>query len=285
MVAITRLDCAGRTLDFSRTRIMGILNITPDSFYSGSRYQDMDTILRVADVMVSGGVDIFDVGGESTRPGADGKVVTCEMELERVLPVVEALNARFDQVISVDTSSALVMTETAKAGAGIINDVRALHREGALQAAVQTGLPVVLMHSLVDQPEPGVEPCYDDVTSEVCQYLLNRVSDCEAVGIPGNRIVLDPGFGGGMFGKTPKQNLSLLKHLDRLVKSGFPVLAGLSRKSFMQAQLGKPAAELLSGSLAVALMAAQAGARIIRVHDVAETRDVITMLEAVQQAQ
>ena len=285
MVAMTRLDCAGRTLDFSRTRIMGILNITPDSFYSGSRYQDMDTILRVADAMVNDGVDIFDVGGESTRPGADGKVVTGEMELERVLPVVEALNARFDKVISVDTSSALVMTEAAKAGAGIINDVRALHREGALQAAAQTGLPVVLMHSLVDQPEPGFVPCYYDVASEVCQYLLNRVSGCEAAGISRDRIILDPGFGGGMFGKTPKQNLSLLKHLNGLVKSGIPVLAGLSRKSFMQVQLDKPAAELLSGSLAVALMAAQAGARIIRVHDVAETRDVVTMLEAVQQAE
>ena len=285
MVAMTRLDCAGRTLDFSRTRIMGILNITPDSFYSGSRYQDMDTILRVADAMVNDGVDIFDVGGESTRPGADGKVVTGEMELERVLPVVEALNTRFDKVISVDTSSALVMTEAAKAGAGIINDVRALHREGALQAAAQTGLPVVLMHSLVDQPEPGFVPCYDDVAREVCQYLLSRVSDCEIAGISKDRIILDPGFGGGMFGKTPKQNLSLLKHLDRLVESGFPVLAGLSRKSFMKVQLDKPAAGLLSGSLAVALMAAQAGARIIRVHDVAETRDVVAMLEAVQQAE
>ena len=285
MVAMTKLNCAGRTLDFNRTRVMGVLNVTPDSFYSGSRYQDMDTILRVADAMVNDGVDIFDVGGESTRPGADGKGVACEVELERVLPVVEALNARFDQVISVDTSSALVMTETAKVGAGIINDVRALHREGALQAAAQTGLPVVLMHSLVDQPEPGFVPCYDDVASEVCQYLLNRVSDCEAAGIQRDRMILDPGFGGGMFGKTPKQNLSLLKHLDRLVESGFPVLAGLSRKSFMQVQLGKPAAELLSGSLAVALIAVQAGAHIIRVHDVAETRDVVTMLEAVQQAE
>ncbi|AMO58200.1 dihydropteroate synthase [Endozoicomonas montiporae] len=282
---MTKLDCAGRTLDLSRTRIMGILNITPDSFYSGSRYQDMDTILRVADSMVNDGVDIFDVGGESTRPGADGKVVTSEMELERVLPVVEALNARFDKVISVDTSSALVMTEVAKIGAGMINDVRALRREGALQAAARTGLPVVLMHSLVDQPEPGFEPHYHNVADEVCQYLLNRVSDCEAAGIPKDRIILDPGFGGGMFGKTPKQNLSLLKHCDKLAGTGFPVLAGLSRKSFMQVQLGKAADELLSGSLAVALMAVQAGARIIRVHDVAETRDVVTMLEAVQQAE
>lgn len=282
---MTKLDCTDRTLDLTRTQIMGVLNITPDSFYAGSRCQGMDAVLRMAESMVNDGVDIFDVGGESTRPGADGAVVTCEMELERVLPVVEALNARFDKIISVDTSSALVMTETVKVGAGMINDVRALHREGALSAAAETGLPVVLMHSLVDQPEPGFEPQYETVAGDVCSYLLNRIEECELAGIDRSRIVLDPGFGAGMFGKTPAQNLSLLKHLGRLVETGYPVLAGLSRKSFMQILLSRQAEELLPGSLAVALMAVQAGAHIVRVHDVAETRDVVTMLELVQRAE
>ena len=226
--------CAGKTLDFSRPLVMGVLNVTPDSFYARSRYKGLDAVLRGAEAMVNDGVDIFDVGGESTRPGADGEMVTPEMELERVLPVVEALSARFDPIISVDTSSALVMKETAKVGAGIINDVRALHREGALEAAAQTGLPVVLMHSLVHPPEQGFEPVYDNVTDTVCSYLLNRVSDCEAAGIDHKRIILDPGFGGGMFGKTPEYDLSLLKNLRQLTELGFPVLAGLSRKSFMQ---------------------------------------------------
>ena len=282
---MAKLDCAGRTLDLTRTQIMGVLNVTPDSFYAGSRYQGMDAVLRMAESMVNDGVNIFDVGGESTRPGANGEVVTCEMELERVLPVVEALNTRFDKVISVDTSSALVITETAKVGAGIINDVRALHREGALLAAAATDLPVVLMHSLVDQPEPGSEPSYESVVGDVCNYLLNRIEECELAGIDRSRIILDPGFGAGMFGKTPAQNLSLLKHMGGLVETGYPVLAGLSRKSFMQNLLGRKAEELLPGSLAVALMAVQAGAHIIRVHDVAETRDVVTMLEMVQQAE
>ena len=282
---MTRLTCANQVLDLNNTRIMGVLNITPDSFYGGSRCQKLDTVLRVAESMVNDGVDILDVGGESTRPGADGSVMTCEIELERVLPIVEALNSRFDQIISIDTSSALVITETSKAGVGIINDVRALRREGALQAAADTDLPVILMHSLVEQPEPGFMPHYKDVATEVNQYLLDRVEVCEAAGIARERIVLDPGFGGGMFGKTPAYNLSLLENLDRVLASGFPVLAGMSRKSFIGAVLDKPAEELLYGSLAVATMAAQAGAHIIRVHDVAATRDVIRMVDAVRQSE
>lgn len=281
---MTRLACANQVLDLNSTRIMGVLNITPDSFYGGSRCQQLDAVLRVADSMVNDGVDILDVGGESTRPGADGSVVTCEIELGRVLPVVEALRSRFDQVISIDTSSALVITETSKAGAGIINDVRALRREGALQAAAGTSLPVILMHSLVEQPESGFVPHYEDVAKEVGQYLLDRVEVCEAAGIARERIILDPGFGGGMFGKTPAYDLSLLKHLDKVLGLGFPVLAGMSRKSFIGAVLDKPAEERLYGSLAVVTLAVQAGAQIIRVHDVAATKDVVRMVDAVRQS-
>ncbi|MGI9282564.1 MAG: dihydropteroate synthase [Endozoicomonas sp.] len=278
-----KLNCAGKTLTFDRTLVMGILNITPDSFFEGSRYQNLDQVLSVADQMVKDGVDILDVGGESTRPGANG-AITCEQELERVVPVIEALKNNFDQVVSMDTSSALVIREGARAGAGMINDVRALMRDGALEAAAATDLPVVLMHSLVDQPEPGFVPHYDDVAGEVSDYLLNRVQACEAVGIARGRLVLDPGFGGGMFGKTPAYDLQLLNDLNRIVAHGFPVLAGMSRKSFIAAVLDKPAEERLNASLAVAVMAAQAGASIIRVHDVAETVDVVRMVDAVKSA-
>ncbi|MRI31799.1 dihydropteroate synthase [Endozoicomonas sp. OPT23] len=275
-----KLDCAGTILTFDQPKVMGILNITPDSFYSGSRYQNLDAVLAKAEEMIAAGVDILDVGGESTRPGANG-AVSCDQELERVLPVVEALKKNFDNIISVDTSSALVITETAKAGAGLINDVRALQREGAMAAMAATDLPVVLMHSLVDQPEPGFVPHYDDVTRDVSDYLLSRIQTCELNGIDQDRIVLDPGFGGGMFGKTPAYDLSLLKHLKRLCDLGYPVLAGMSRKSFIGAVLDKPDAERLSASLAVAVMAAQSGVAIIRVHDVAETVDAIRMVNAV----
>ncbi|WP_062267518.1 dihydropteroate synthase [Endozoicomonas arenosclerae] len=278
-----KLNCAGKTLTFDRTLVMGILNITPDSFYEGSRYQNLDQVLKVADQMVRDGADILDVGGESTRPGANG-AVTCEQELERVIPVVEALNKNFDQVVSLDTSSALIIKEGSQAGAGMINDVRALMRPGALEAAAATDLPIVLMHSLVDQPEPGFVPHYDDVAGEVGEYLLGRVKACEEAGISKDRLVLDPGFGGGMFGKTPAYDLQLLKGLDRVLRQGFPVLAGMSRKSFIGAVLDKPAQERLSASLAVAVMAAQTGAQIIRVHDVAETVDAVRMVDAVKAA-
>lgn len=279
-----KLNCAGRILDLSHTQVMGVLNITPDSFYEGSRYQNLDQVLQIAESMIDDGVDILDVGGESTRPGAGGNAVTCDIELERVLPVVEALSRRFDSVISVDTSSALVMTEVCKAGVGMINDVRALRRDGAMSAAANVDVPVVLMHSLVDQPKPDFTPYYDDVVAEVGEYLLGRVRDCESAGISRNRIVLDPGFGGGMFGKTPTYDLGLLKHLNRIVELGFPVLAGMSRKSFIGAVLDKPAEDRLAGSLAVAALAAQAGATIVRVHDVAATKDVVNIVDAVRQS-
>ena len=260
---------------------MGILNITPDSFYEKSRCQD--DWLKVAEQMIHDGADILDIGGESTRPGAAG-APSQEQELERVLPVIEKLSSRFDVVLSIDTSSPLVITEAVKAGAGIINDVRALNREGALEAAAATDVPIVLMHSLVDQPEQGFTPVYEDVVSEVGSYLMKSVARCEAAGISKDRLVLDPGFGGGMFGKTPKYDLQMLKHYRRFQKLGLPLFAGMSRKSFIGATLNREAEDRLPGSLAAAMLAAQAGANILRVHDVAETVDVLRMLAAVDNA-
>ena len=275
------LNCAGKILVLDQPRIMGVLNITPDSFYASSRCQDH--WLKIAEQMVLDGADILDVGGESTRPGAGG-APGCEQELERVLPVVEMLSSRFDAVVSVDTSSALVISETAKAGAGMINDVRALQREGALEAAAETDLPVVLMHSLVDQPEPGFKPQYDDVVVSVQSYLRKRIAVCQQAGIDRSRLIIDPGFGGGMFGKTPAYDLQMLKHFELFYRLELPVLAGMSRKSFIGTVLGNEAEQRLSGSLAVATLAAYAGAHIIRVHDVAETRDVVKMVNAVKAA-
>ena len=276
-----KLNCAGKALVLDQPRIMGVLNITPDSFYASSRYQDQ--WLKAAEQMVLDGADILDVGGESTRPGAGG-APACEEELERVLPVIEALASRFDVVVSVDTSSALVIRETARAGAGMINDVRALQRKGALEAAAETSLPVVLMHSLVNQPGSGFEPQYDDVINSVQNYLRERIAVCERAGIDHSRLIIDPGFGGGMFGKTAAYDLQMLKHFKKFHELDLPVLAGMSRKSFIGAVLGNEAGERLSGSLAVATLAAYAGAHIIRVHDVAETRDVVKMVSAVKAA-
>ena len=276
-----KLNCAGKELTLGRPHIMGILNVTPDSFYAGSRCQD--SWLKVAEQMVQDGVDILDIGGESTRPGAAG-APTAEQELERVLPVIQALSSRFDTVISVDTSSALVIREAVAAGAGMINDVRALRREGALEAAAATDVPVVLMHSLVDQPKPSFVPYYHDVVREVKEYLEGCIGQCVEAGINKSRLIVDPGFGGGMFGKTPTYDLQMLKHFSQFHELGLPVFAGMSRKSFIGAVLENQAEERLAGSLAVAVMAAQAGAHIIRVHDVAETRDALRMVDAVRQS-
>ncbi len=276
-----KLDCAGKVLDLAKPRVMGILNVTPDSFYQQSRCSDR--WLATAEQMVNAGADILDIGGESTRPGAAG-TPSQEQELERVLPVVEGIAARFDVVISVDTSSPLVIRETVKAGAGMINDVRALQRAGALEAVAQTNVPVVLMHSLIDQPAPGFVPIYDDVISHVSQYLTDCVVRCQQAGIARERLILDPGFGGGMFGKTPAYDLAMLHGLRRFQQLGLPLLAGMSRKSFIGTTLGREAEQRLAGSLAAAMLAVQAGAHIIRVHDVAETVDVLRFMQAVNEA-
>ncbi|WP_263081947.1 dihydropteroate synthase [Endozoicomonas sp. Mp262] len=299
------LNCGGKLLDLSRPRVMGVLNVTPDSFYAGSRCSSLDHTLQRAEDMINSGADILDVGGESTSKmvqrfgyvGDNNRYVggqlaeqdqadtaSCQQELERVIPVVEALAKRFDCVVSVDTSSALAIKEAALAGAGMINDIRALQRPGALDAAAATELPVILMHSLIDHPEPGFVPHYNDVMTEVLDYLKERVQCCEQVGIDKQRLIIDPGFGGGLFGKNPGYDLSMLKHFEGFHELDLPVLAGMSRKSFIGATLNKGPDERLAGSLAVALMAVQAGAHILRVHDVAETCDILRMVEAVRMA-
>lgn len=270
------LHCGARTLNLSAPVVMGILNVTPDSFSDGGRFNQRDAALAQARQMVADGAAIIDIGGESTRPGA--VPVSPQQELDRVLPVVEALNAELDVVLSLDTSTPAVMTAGAAAGAGLINDVRALTRPGALAAAAATGLPVCLMHT---QGEPDVmqdAPSYEDVVAEVEQYLLARLAAAEAAGIARSQLLIDPGFG---FGKTDPHNLRLLQELPRLARFGVPLLVGLSRKSLVGRTLSRPVDERLAGSLALAVLAAERGAHIVRVHDVRETVDALRMTRAV----
>ena len=276
----TRLPRGNRVLDLAHTHVMGILNVTPESFSDGGRFSQLDAALRHAEAMVAAGATLIDVGGESTRPGA--RAVSPTEELERVAPIVERIHRELDVIISVDTSTPAVMRETARLGAGLINDVRSLQRDGALDAAAATGLPVCLMHML---GEPGTmqnDPHYQDVTREVGEFLAERLSQCVAVGIPVERVVLDPGFG---FAKTLAHNLSLFKHMDALHALGRPLLVGVSRKSMIGNALGRPVGERLYGGLALAALAVAKGARILRVHDVAETMDVVRMIAAVDSAE
>lgn len=269
--------CGDRTLDLSRTQVMGVLNVTPDSFSDGGRFVGRDAAIRHAEAMVEAGAALIDIGGESTRPGAEA--VSVQQELDRVLPLVEALAGRVDAALSVDTSTPEVMRESARLGVHLINDVRSLSRPGALEAAAETGLPVCLMHM---QGQPGtmqLSPEYDDVVVEVERYLGERIAACEAAGIDRQQLMVDPGFG---FGKTLRHNLALLDALDRFKAFGCPLLVGMSRKSMIGDVLGKPVEQRLYGSLAVAVTAALKGAAIVRVHDVAETVDAIAMTNAVQ---
>ncbi|MBH3461397.1 MULTISPECIES: dihydropteroate synthase [Pseudomonas] len=276
----TRLPCGNRVLDLSRTHVMGILNVTPDSFSDGGRFSRRDEALRHAETMVAAGATLIDVGGESTRPGA--RAVSPVEELERVAPIVEAISSRLDVIISVDTSTPAVMRETARLGAGLINDVRALERDGALDAAADTGLPVCLMHMRGEPGNMQDNPRYDDVTQEVASYLERRMAACAAVGIGAERIILDPGFG---FAKNLAHNLSLFKHMEALYRLGRPLLVGVSRKSMIGQALDRPVGERLYGSLALAALAMTMGTSILRVHDVAETVDVVRMIAAVQSAE
>ncbi|MGB1061031.1 MAG: dihydropteroate synthase [Alcanivorax sp.] len=270
------LQCGGRFLDLSRPVVMGVLNVTPDSFSDGGRFFCKDEALAQARLMVEQGAAIIDIGGESTRPGA--APVSEQEELDRVVPVIEALAGAIDAVVSVDTSTPAVMREAAAAGAGMINDVRALERPGALECVKNTALPVCLMH-MQGQPESMQNnPRYQDVLNDVYTYLQARLEACGSAGIAPERIVLDPGFG---FGKTLQHNLSLLKHLDQFTKLECPMLVGMSRKSMIGAVLDKPVAERLHGSVAAALIAVQSGAAIVRVHDVAPTVDALKVWSAV----
>ena len=276
----TRLPCGNRVLDLAHAHVMGILNVTPDSFSDGGRFSQLDAALRHAEAMVVAGATLIDVGGESTRPGA--RVVSPLEELERVAPIVERIARELDVIISVDTSTPAVMRETARLGAGLINDVRSLQRDGALDAAAATGLPVCLMHMLGEPGNMQDSPRYDDLVGEVSGFLAGRVAQCAKAGIPAEKIILDPGFG---FAKTLEHNLSLFKHMEALHALGRPLLVGVSRKSMIGLALNRPVGERLYGGLALAALAVTKGARILRVHDVAETVDVVRMIAAVESAE
>ncbi len=274
------IDCAGKTLDLSRPRVMGILNVTPDSFSDGGRFVERERALAQARQMVADGADIIDVGGESTRPGA--AVVGVQQELDRVVPVIEALAGELAVPISVDTSKPEVMDAAVAAGAGLINDVYALRQPGAPEAAAAAGVPVCLMHMQGEPRTMQRAPQYGDVVGEVMAFLAERVAACERAGIKRANLLLDPGFG---FGKSLAHNLSLLRHLPRLQQLGLPLLVGMSRKSMIGALLDLPVEERLHGSVAAATLAAWLGAAIVRVHDVAATVQAMKLVAAVQRAE
>lgn len=264
-----------RTLSLAVPRVMGILNVTPDSFSDGGKYQRLADAIDHAAAMLDAGAALIDIGGESTRPGA--QAVSDEEEAARVVPVVAALAQRFDTFISVDTSKALVMRESAAAGAHMINDIRALGEPGALDAAAASQLPVCLMHMQGEPDTMQQAPHYENVLAEVEAFLVQQIARCEAAGIAKNRLVLDPGFG---FGKTLAHNYRLLARLGDLHHLGLPLLVGMSRKSMIGALLDLPAEQRVSGSVACAVIAALQGAQIIRVHDVRQTVEAMRVVEA-----
>ena len=264
---------------------MGVINTTPDSFSDGGTLYrdarlDLNQALARARDMVDEGARVLDIGGESTRPGA--VPVSIDEEMDRVLPLIERINGELDVVVSVDTSTPALMSEAARLGAGLINDVRALTREGALSAAADSGLPVCLMHMQGEPDHMQAEPHYRDVVSEVSDYLVTRIDACTAAGIAPQRLLLDPGFG---FGKTVAHNLVLLRELPRLGALGFPLLVGLSRKSMIGKLLGREVGQRLPASLALALLAVERGAGIVRTHDVAATVDALAMVTAVREVE
>ena len=266
-------------LDLSHPIVMGILNVTPDSFSDGGQFIDVSKAVEHGLLMIGQGAGMIDVGGESTRPGA--AEVSEEEEIRRVVPVIEALVARTSIPVSIDTSKAAVMSAAVAAGASMINDVRALQEPGALEAAARTNAAVCLMHMQGQPQTMQHEPRYDDVVGEVTAFLEQRVEACLAAGIGRDRLVLDPGIG---FGKRLEHNLALLAHLPELGRSGLPLLVGVSRKSMFQALLGRPVEQRLAGGLAVATAAVLAGAGILRVHDVAETVDAVKVAQALRAA-
>lgn len=266
-----------RQLDLNQPVVMGILNVTPDSFSDGGQYTRLDAALYQAEQMLKDGALILDIGGESTRPGAAD--VSEQEELNRVVPVIAAIRQRFDCVLSIDSSKAAVMSAAVQAGADMINDVRALLEPGALDVAVAAQVPVCLMHMQGAPRSMQHAPQYQDVVTEVKQFLLERANACEQAGIDKQRIVLDPGFG---FGKSLTHNYVLLRQLQQLVVSGYPLLVGMSRKSMIGQLMNIPVSERLAGSLACATIAAIKGARIIRVHDVKETAQAVRVVTAMQ---
>ncbi|QEE24977.1 dihydropteroate synthase [Rhodanobacter glycinis] len=271
------LDCAGRPLRLDRPRVVGILNVTPDSFSDGGAYADIDAAVAHGLAMAEQGADMLDVGGESTRPGAAD--VSPDEELRRVIPVIEQLVSRTTLPIAIDTSKPEVMRAAVAAGAGMINDVYALRREGALDAAVELGVPVCLMHMQGEPRSMQDEPHYDDVVGEVHRFLTDRLFACELAGMDRRKVMVDPGFG---FGKNLEHNLALLRALERFVDLGSGVYTGLSRKAMIGALTARDIpAERAAGSVAAALIAVQRGARMVRVHDVMATVDALAVWHGV----
>jgi dihydropteroate synthase len=270
------LDCAGRALVLDRPRIAGIVNVTPDSFSDGGLFIDPAKAIEHGLKLIEEGADLLDIGGESTRPGA--QEVGAEEEIARVVSVIAALSKQTSVPLAIDTSKPLVMRAAAAAGAGMINDVYALRREGALDAAAELKLPICLMHMQGEPRTMQQNPQYDDVVSDVRRFLAERIFACEMSGIDKKRIVVDPGFG---FGKSLEHNLALLRALDQFAALGVPLMAGLSRKGMIGELTGRPTDDRVEGSVAAALIAVQKGAMLVRVHDVAATRDALAVWHGV----
>ena len=289
---IQQLICGDKVLDLSSAVVMGVLNVTPDSFSDGGRFVTLDAALQQTELMINEGALIIDIGAESTRPQAQH--VSEQQELDRLLPVLEAVKKRFDVIVSIDSSSPQVITESAKLGAGLINDVRALQREGALAAAAQTNLPICLMHMqgqpqtmqfclmhMQGQPQTmQLQPAYESVVDEVKHFLLERLEACSQSGIVKERLLIDVGFG---FGKTLAHNLQLLAQLSSFKSLGCPILVGMSRKSMLGALLGDaPVEQRLFAGVSAATIAAFKGAKIIRTHDVKATKDALAVVNAIK---
>ncbi len=269
---------ADKHIPLDQPRVMGILNVTPDSFSDGGQFHQLDAAVSRAEKMLAAGCDFIDIGGESTRPGA--KDVSEQQELDRVIPVIEAIRARLDCVVSIDTSKAAVMRDAVAAGAGLINDVRALQEPGALYAAVDAGVPVCLMHMQGQPRTMQSNPQYGNVITEVSDFLRERAQICQQAGIEQQQILLDPGFG---FGKSVQHNFRLLAHMDKLHQLGYPLLVGMSRKSMLGAVTSKPVEQRLAASISAATIAMLQGAQIIRVHDVEETSDALAIVQALNE--
>ena len=274
---IQQLECAGKILDLSTPRVMGILNVTPDSFSDGGQFAVTESAIEQTSRMLDEGATIIDVGGESTRPGADD--VPVNEELDRVIPVIEKISSEFDTIISIDSSKPEVIAEAVSAGAGLINDVNALQSDGALKVAAKAGVPVCLMHMQGKPRTMQDAPSYQHVSNDIIEFLSGRIQACVNAGIKREQLIIDPGFG---FGKTLEQNCQLMRELDTFSKLDCPLLVGVSRKSMIGQILGAQVSERLLGSVALETLAVWQGASIIRAHDVREAVDAIKIAAAVK---
>ena len=273
-----KLQAGKHFIHLDRPSVMGILNVTPDSFSDGGRFLDVDDALRQAAAMIDAGADIIDVGGESTRPGSDE--TSFQQELDRVLPVIEGMVGRFDVPISVDTSKPMVMRSAVSAGASMINDVFALRRDGAIDAVVAAGVPVCLMHMQGTPRGMQVAPTYEALPADVIGFLASRIEACVAGGLNREKLIVDPGFG---FGKNDQHNLEILARLSEFAELGLPLLVGLSRKRTLGNLTGKSAEHRTAAGVAAAVIAVQNGANIVRTHDVADTVDALKVVAAIRQ--